>query len=336
MFAFVIRRLMALIIVVFIVLIIVFSLVHLVPGDPAVTLLGPGATEQQVDALRDQLGLNKPLVGQFLHYLSNVLHGNLGTSFSTGQPVANEIMARLPATIELAVSAVLVAIVIGIPVGVLSALRPNTIIDHIVRVVALTGISVPAFLSGLVLQLIFGIELGWLPVSGEISPFISERNITGFPILDGIITGNGAAIVSAIQHLVLPTIVLATFLGATIARYLRNTMLDTMGEDFVRTARAKGLRRGDVIVNHCVRNSLIPTVTIIGIQFADLLGGAVLTETVFAWPGIGQYIYNSITNRDFPAIQGCTLVFAVLFILTSLLVDLLYSVLDPRIRATLR
>lgn len=332
MASFIIRRLIALIPVMCIVLVIVFSLVRLIPGDPAVTLLGPGATKEQIDALRAQLDLDQPVVLQFANYVFGLLKGDLGFSLKSGLPVTGEILTRLPATIELSVLAVIVAIIFGIPIGVLSAVRPNSIFDHVTRVVSLVGVSMPAFLLALILQLIFATYLGWLPVSGRMSSFLTVETVTGFAVLDGIITGNFAAAWSAVQHLILPTAVLASFLAATLGRFVRNTMLDVMGEDFIRTARAKGVRRSSVVLNHGLRNSLLPAITVIGLKFAEMLGGAILTETIFAWPGIGRYMFEAIKNRDYPVIQGTTLVFALMFVLTSIIVDLLYGVLDPRIR----
>lgn len=336
MASFIIRRLVALIPVMCIVLVIVFSLVRLIPGDPAVTLLGPGATQAQIDALRVQLDLDQSVLLQFVHYVGGLLQGDFGISLKTGQPVAQEILLRLPATIELSVLAVIVAVIFGIPIGVLSAIRPNSFFDHVTRVMSLVGVSMPAFLLALILQLIFGTYLGWLPVSGRMSPFTTSEPVTGFAILDGIITGNFAAAWNALQHLILPTTVLAAFLAATLGRFVRNTMLDVMGEDFIRTAKAKGLRRSDVILNHGLRNSLLPAITVIGLKFAEMLGGAILTETIFAWPGIGRYMFEAIKNRDYPVIQGTTLVFALLFVITSIIVDVLYGVLDPRVRKKMK
>lgn len=336
MASFIIRRLIALIPVMCIVLVIIFSLVRLIPGDPAITLLGPGATQEQIDALRSQLDLDQPVVLQFVHYVTGLLQGDLGLSLKTGQPVMQEILLRLPATIELSVLAVIVAVIAGIPIGVLSAVRPNSIFDHITRIVSLIGVSMPAFLLALVLQLIFATYLGWLPVSGRMSSFITAERVTGFAILDGILTGNGAAVWSAMQHLVLPTAVLAAFLAATLGRFVRNTMLDVMSEGYIRTAKAKGLRRREVLLNHGLRNSLLPAITVIGLKFAEMLGGAILTEIIFAWPGIGRYMFEAIKNRDYPVIQGTTLVFALMFVVTSILVDLLYGALDPRVRKKMK
>jgi ABC-type dipeptide/oligopeptide/nickel transport system permease component len=315
-----------------IVLVIVFSLVRMIPGDPAVTLLGPGATDAQIDALRHQLNLDQPVVLQFFNYVLGLFRGDFGVSLKTGQPVAQEILMRLPATIELSVLAVVVAVAFGIPIGVISATRQNSVFDHVTRIVSLVGVSMPAFLLALILQLIFGTWLGWLPVSGRMSSFITAESVTGFAVLDGLLTGNLAAAGSAFLHLILPTAVLAAFLAATLGRFVRNTMLDVMGEDFIRTARAKGLPNRDVVLSHGLRNSLLPAITVIGLKFAEMLGGAILTETIFAWPGIGRYMFEAIKNRDYPVIQGTTLVFALMFVLTSIAVDLLYGVLDPRIR----
>ena len=332
MVGFLLRRLVTLVPVLLLVLVIVFSLVRIIPGDPAVTLLGPGATNQQIAALRLQLDLDQPLPQQFLDYAGGVLRGNLGTSLKTGNPVSQEIMSRLPATMELAICATLVAILFGVPIGVLSATRANSIFDHFTRVMSLVGVSMPAFLLALLLQLVFATYLGWLPVSGRLSPYIVTRTVTGFAVLDGMLTGDPEASWSALQHLVLPTAVLAAFLAATLGRFLRNTMLEVMTEDYIRTARAKGLSRRHVVWGHGVRNSLLPALTVVGLQFAEMLGGAILTETIFAWPGIGRFMFEAIKNRDYPVIQGTTLVFALLFVLVSVAVDLLYGVFDPRVR----
>jgi ABC-type dipeptide/oligopeptide/nickel transport system permease component len=336
MLSFLLRRLLALIPALFLVLVITFSIVRLIPGDPAVTLLGPGATDQQIAALRLQLRLDEPLPIQFLDYLTGLFRGDLGTSLRSGAPVLQEILVRLPATIELSVFATLLAILFGIPIGVLSATMPNSVFDHFTRIVSLVGVSMPAFLLALILQLIFATYLGWLPVSGRMSSYIVAPSVTGFAILDGLLTGHVDAALSAVRHLILPTTVLAAFLAATLGRFVRNTMLEMMSEDFIRTARAKGLSRAEVVLGHGLRNSLLPAVTVVGLQFAEMLGGAILTETIFAWPGIGRFMFEAIRNRDYPVIQGTTLVFALIFVLVSVLVDLIYGVLDPRVRRRMR
>lgn len=330
------QRILALIPVLLLVLVIIFTLSRVIPGDPATTLLGPGATNEQIAALRAQLKLDEPAPVQFLAYASGLLRGDLGTSLKSGAPVLSEILSRLPATLELSVLATLLALLVGLPLGVLSAIRANSAIDHATRLVSLVGVSMPAFLMALILQLVFAIYLGWLPVSGRNSPYIFADPITGFAVLDGFLSGDIETAWDAFLHLLLPTTVLAAFLAATLGRFVRNTMLEVMTEDFIRTARAKGLAERSVIFAHGLRNSLLPAITIVGLKFAEMLGGAILTETVFAWPGIGRFMFDAIRNRDYPVIQGATLVFALLFMLTSLLVDLLYGVLDPRIRKTMR
>ncbi|OCX58114.1 peptide ABC transporter permease [Thioclava sp. SK-1] len=332
MLAFFVRRFLSLLPTLALVLVIVFSLVRLIPGDPAVTLLGPGATDNQIAALRLQLNLDAPAVMQFWHYVIGLVHGDLGVSLKSGQPVLNEIMLRLPATLEIAVAAVLAAIVIGTPIGVLSATRPNSGFDHSIRILSLTGVSMPAFLLALVLQLIFATWLGWLPVSGRMSSYVFVDHVTGFAVIDAWLSGEPGAVRSALLHMVLPVTVLAAFLAATLGRFVRATMLETLAEDYVRTARAKGLTRREVVYRHALRTSLLPAITVVGLKFAEMLGGAILTETIFSWPGIGRFMFEAIRNRDYPVIQGATLVFALLFMLTSLMVDLMYALLDPRVR----
>ncbi len=329
---FLLQRLLALLPVLLLVLVIVFALTRLIPGDPAVTLLGPGATSQQIEALRAQLRLNEPALWQFLHYLGGVLSGDLGRSLKSNAPVLSEIAARLPATLELTVLATLLAVMVGVPVGVLSAIRANTVLDHAVRVISLAGVSMPAFLLAVLLQLVFGIWLGWLPISGRTSPYVLDDPITGFAVPDALLWGDYESAWDAALRLVLPVMVLAAFLAATLARFIRNAMLEAMAEDYICTARAKGLPPRSVIFVHGLRNALLPAVTILGLKSAELLGGAILTETVFAWPGIGRYMFEAIRNRDYPVVQGATLVFAAMFMLVSLAVDVLHGVLDPRVR----
>ncbi|MDG2403945.1 MAG: ABC transporter permease, partial [Paracoccaceae bacterium] len=332
MFAFLFRRITSLIPVLLIVLVIVFSLVRLIPGDPAITLLGPGATETQIAALRSQLDLEQHVLLQFWNYFSGLFKGDLGLSLKSGKPVLDEILLRLPATLEVSVAALFVAILVGTPIGVISATQANSPLDHCIRIALLTGVSTPAFLLALLLQLIFATWLGWLPVSGRISSYFFFDNVTGFVMVDAWLSGETDAVWSAISHMVLPVTVLAAFLAGTIARFVRASMLETLDEDFIRTARAKGLSRRDVIYSHALRNSMLPAITVVGLKFAEMLGGAILTETIFSWPGIGRYMFEAIRNRDYPVIQGATLVFAILFMLISLLVDVLYALIDPRVR----
>jgi len=300
MLAFLIRRLVSLVPVLALVLVIVFSLVRLIPGDPATTLLGPGATDTQIAALRAQLNLDEPALLQFWHYLTGLAQGDLGTSLKSGEPVLSEVLLRLPATLEISVAAVLVAIVVGIPIGVLSATRANSAFDHVVRIVSLTGVSMPAFLLALLLQLVFASWLGWLPVSGRMSSYLFVDHVTGFALIDAWLSGEPGAVTSVLSHMILPVTVLAAFLAATIGRFVRAAMLETLGEDYVRTARAKGLSRREVIYNHALRTSLLPAITVVGLKFAEMLGGAILTETIFSWPGIGRFMFEAIRNRDYP------------------------------------
>ncbi len=329
---FIARRIVSVVPVLILVLIIIFSLVRVMPGDAAVTLLGPGATDQQIADLRDQLALDEPMVKQFVTYLGNVAQGDFGTSLRSKQPIADDIRRALPATIELAVVALLMALLIGIPLGIVSAIRPGTVVDSLVRLFSLIGVSAPAFWLALLLQVLFGITWDLLPVSGRLDSYYRPESITGFLLVDSLLQGNLGLFWNALEHLLLPAFVLAAFLIGTITRILRVSLLEEMSLDYVRTAMAKGLTARAVLAGHVLRNSLLPTITILGLKFTELLGGAILTETVFAWPGMGRYMYDAIATRDYPAIQAATLIFATIFILSSLVIDLLYGLLDPRIR----
>jgi ABC-type dipeptide/oligopeptide/nickel transport system permease component len=333
---FLIRRLIATLPVLAVVLVIVFSLLRLIPGDPAVTLLGPGATDVQIEALRRELALDAPLPAQFASYLGAVLQGELGTSLKTGQPVTQEILARLPATLELSLLALVMALAIGIPMGVYSATRPDTVPDQVMRVVALAGVSLPAFLLALLLQLTFAVWLGLLPVSGRLDADIAFAPITGLLVLDGLVAGRLDVVASALAHLILPATVLAAFLATVLSRFVRNAMLDVLSEDYVRAARAKGMASRTVVWDHALRNALIPAITVTGLAFADMLGGAILTETIFAWPGVGRMMFEAIRDRDYPVIQGLTLLFSLFYLAISLLVDIVAAALDPRLRSRMR
>lgn len=326
------RRFVSAIPVLVLVAVIVFVLVRAIPGDPAVALLGEGASDAQVASLRAQLHLDDPYIVQFARYFGDLLQGNLGQSLRTNRSIAEELLLRLPATIELSLAALLIAIVIGVPLGVLSAVRANRPFDHVSRVVSLIGVSAPVFWSALLLQVVFSIYLDLLPVSGRLDVYLRPPRITGFLLLDGILLGDPQVFWSALRHLILPAFVLGAFLAATIARLVRSSMLEELGQDYVRTATAKGLGRRPVLMGHVLRNSLIPAITVTGLKFAELLGGAILIETVFAWPGMGRYMFEAIKNRDYPVIQGATLLFALVFIISSLVVDIIYGLLNPRIR----
>jgi ABC-type dipeptide/oligopeptide/nickel transport system permease component len=282
----------------------VFSLIHLIPGDPAQAMLGEAAPQADVEELRRRLGLDRPLPEQYGAFLAGLLRGDLGTSLRTGQPVTSQILERMPATAELAAAAMLVAIAVSIPLGIAAAVRRGTAVDHAAMTLALTGVSVPNFWLGPLLAIVFAVELGWLPVSGR----------------------------GTWQHLILPAVSLGAALAAILARMTRASMLEELREQYVLAARARGVRRARAVLRHAFRNSLIPVVTLVGLQFGAVLTGAVITETIFAWPGIGRLLIQSIGFRDYPLVQGCILLIAVTYVGVNLLTDLLYGVLDPRIR----
>jgi peptide/nickel transport system permease protein len=298
------RRLALTVLVLLGVATLVFSLIHLIPGDPAQAMLGEAASQKDVEDLRRRLGLDRPLMEQYAAFLRGAVKGDLGTSFRTGQPVTRQIVERMPATMELAAAAMIVAICVAIPLGIAAAVRRGTFVDHTAMVLALSGVSIPNFWLGPLLAIVFAVELGWLPVSGR---------------------GTWA-------HLALPAISLGAALAAILARMMRATLLEELRELYVVAARARGVSRARAVLRHAFRNSLIPVVTIIGLQFGAVLTGAVITETVFAWPGIGRLLIQSIGFRDYPLVQGCILLIAVTYVAVNLLTDLLYGVLDPRIR----
>jgi len=301
---FLIRRVLLTIPVLLGVATLVFSLIHLVPGDPAQAMLGDGASPQDVAELRTNLGLDRPLPAQYASFLQSAVTGDLGTSFRTGQPVTQMIAERVPATAELALAAMSVAILLAIPLGIVAAVRRNTFADHAAMTFSLAGISIPNFWLGPLLAIVFAVELGWLPVSGR---------------------GTAA-------HLVLPAVSLGLALSAILARMTRASLLEELGELYVRAARARGASPTAAVLGHALRNSLIPLVTIVALQFGAVLTGAVITETIFAWPGIGRLLIQSIGFRDYPMVQGCILLIAVTYVTVNLVTDVMYGVLDPRIR----
>jgi peptide/nickel transport system permease protein len=312
--------------------IVVFFMVRAIPGDPAQLLLGQQATEEQVQQVRQNMGLDKPVIVQYGIFLADALRGDLGTSIVTGRPVTTELLARLPATLELTAFAMLVAILVGVPVGVISAVKQYSLLDKFTSVLALTGISMPIFWLAMILIVIFFVNLGWLPFPGRLSTGYAVTSITGLVLVDSLLTLNFAAFWDGLKHLILPAIALGTIPMAVIMRMTRSSMLEVMGEDYVRTARAKGVVPWRVIFKHALRNAMLPTVTVIGLQAGLLMGGAVITETIFSWPGVGQIAYDSVNRRDYAMIQGVVLYGATLFVLVNLLVDVLYAVLDPRVR----
>jgi peptide/nickel transport system permease protein len=312
--------------------IVVFFMVRAIPGDPAQILLGQQATQEQVQLLRAHMGLDKPVIVQYVVFLRDAMTGDLGNSIVTGRPVVTELLARFPATLELTASAMLLAILVGVPVGVISAVRQYSILDKIASVLALTGISMPIFWLAMVLILIFGVRLELLPFSGRLSSGASIQAFTGLVLVDSLLTGNFEAFWDGLLHLIMPALALGTIPMAVITRMTRSSMLEVMNEDYVRTARAKGVIPWRVVFKHALRNAMLPTITVIGLQVGLLMGGAIITETIFSWPGIGQITYDSINSRDYAMIQGVVLYAALLFVLVNLVVDILYAVLDPRVR----
>ncbi len=313
--------------------VITFAISHVIPADPAIVALGDHATAEQIAAFRGEYGLDRPLAEQYLIYANGLLHGDLGRSIRTRRPVADDLRDFFPATLELSLAALLVSLLAGIPAGVWSAISRNRLPDHIVRVLALAGGSLPVFWLGLVIIGVAYNQLGWFPGGGRIDAFVTPpTSRTGLYLVDSLLAGDVAALGSSLRHLVLPALTLGYFSTALIARMTRSSMLEVLGQDYMRTARAKGLRERVVVVRHALRNALIPTVTIIGLTFASLLSGAVLTETIFSWPGLGRYATASAVSLDFPAVMGVTLVVAVLYPLANLVVDLIYYWLDPRIQ----
>jgi peptide/nickel transport system permease protein len=312
--------------------IIVFFMVRAIPGDPAQILLGQQATQEQVQQLRAQMGLDKPVIVQYAVFLRDAVTGDLGDSIVTGRPVITELLVRFPATLELTAFAMLIAVAVGVPAGVISAVRQYSLLDKVTSVLALTGISMPIFWLAMVLILIFGVRLELLPFPGRLSSGVSIQAFTGLVLVDSLITGNFGAFWDGLTHLIMPALALGTIPMAVITRMTRSSMLEVMDEDFVRTARAKGVVPWRVVFKHALRNAMLPTVTVIGLQVGLLLGGAIITETIFSWPGVGQITYDSIYRRDYAMIQGVVLYGALLFVLVNLVVDVLYAVLDPRVR----
>ncbi len=310
-----------------------FFLIRLVPGDPIEVMVGERQLDAQAHArLVAQLGLDQPLLVQYGRYLKQTVSGDLGTSIVSREPVSREFAALFPATIELALAALLLALVVGIALGALAALHRGKPVDQGVMGLATLGYSMPIFWWGLVLIMVFSVDLGWTPVSGRIAIEYDIEARTGFMLIDSLLSGEPGALTSALRHLLLPAIVLGTVPMAVIARMTRSSLLEVLREDFMRAARARGLSPWRVLVVHGLRNALIPVLTVVGLQTGALLGGAVLTETIFSWPGIGKWLIDSIGRRDYPVVQAGILISALTFIAANLVVDVLYGVADPRIR----
>ncbi len=315
------------------ILLLSFMLIRLVPGDPIEVRFGErGISPERLAQLRTEMGLDQPLYIQFVDYLGHVARGDLGVSTSTKNPVLSEFLALFPATVELGLCAMIFAVVFGLPAGVLAAVKRGSIFDHGLMSTSLTGFSMPIFWWGLLLILLFSVQLGWTPVSGRLAALYYIEPTTGFMLIDSLLSDEKGAFVSALRHLILPTIVLGTIPLAVVARMTRSSMLEVLNEDYIRTARAKGLSSFRVIGIHGLRNAMIPVVTVIGLQVGSLLGGAILTESIFAWPGVASWLIEAINRRDYPVLQGGVLLVASLVMLVNLAVDVLYGMLNPRIR----
>ncbi len=312
-----------------------FAMIRMVPGDPIELLAGErGVTPERHAQLRAEYGFDQPLLVQYGNYVGGILQGDLGKSITTKQPVLNEFFTLFPATVELSVCAIILAMLIGLPAGIMAAIKRGSVYDHAMMGTALTGFSMPIFWWALLLIILFSGTLGWTPVSGRISLLYFFEPVTGFMLIDSYLSGQKGAFTSALSHLILPTIVLSTIPLAVIARQTRSAMLEVLNEDYVRTAKAKGLSPFRVVGVHALRNALIPVITVIGLQVGVLFSGAVLTESIFSWPGIGKWLIDSIGRRDYPSVQGGILLIATTVILVNLLVDLVYGLINPRIRHT--
>lgn len=326
------RRLLALPVLLLGVSLVVFVVSHLVPGDPARVLAGPFATETDVERLRTLYGLDRPLAEQYATYVTRVLQGDLGKSFRSQRPVVVELGDRLPATIELTLAALLIGVPAGLWLGVSAARRQNGLADNIATLGSIAGISVPLFWIGLMLAALFGVALQWLPFSGRTAAFTELPRVTGLLLIDSLIAGNPQALGDGLKHLILPAITLSVVPLALVSRVTRASFIEVLRQDYIRTARAYGVSEPRIMQNHAGRNALLPLVTLLGVLVPSLLNGAVLTETVFSWPGVGTLLLNSIAGRDYAVIQGAALLFATFYVVANLLVDISYAWLDPRTR----
>jgi len=316
------------------VVIVTFLLTRMLPGDPAAYFAGPAATPQAIQEVRAKLGLDKPLIQQFGRYVFDLAHGNLGTSLTTGQPVITELRTRLPASAELTLLGLLVSMAIALPLGILAATRPNSLLDHACRITSTAGVSLPVFFTGLILVYVFYYLLGWAPAPlGRLDVFyVTPPQVTGFYLIDSLIAGDPQTFVAALKQLILPAVTLGVFSLAPIARMTRASMLAVLSSDFIRTARASGLSTWTVVITYAFRNATLPVITTLGMVFSFLLGANVLVEKVFAWPGIGSYAVEALLASDFAPIQGFVLTMAVMYVALNLMIDILYGLIDPRVR----
>ena len=333
MLAYLAKRLGLILPTVFGITLVAFGFIRILPGDPVLLMAGErGLSEERYAELLSQFGYDRPIWEQYWFYLTDLLSGDFGTSIVTKKPVLEEFLALFPATVELSLCAIIISIAIGIPAGIIAATRRGSFVDQAVMGTALVGYSMPIFWWGLLLIIVFSGMLQWTPVSGRISLLFFFEPVTGFMLIDSLLSGQKGAFISAVRHLILPAIVLGTIPLAVIARQTRSAMLEVLGEDYVRTARAKGLAPLRVVGLHALRNAMIPVITVIGLSVGTLLAGAILTETIFSWPGIGKWMVDSIFRRDYPAVQGGLLLIAAVVMVVNLLVDVAYGIVNPRIR----
>ncbi|MFC0273811.1 ABC transporter permease [Metabacillus herbersteinensis] len=332
MISYTVRRMFSLIPVLFGMTLVVFAIIRAIPGDPAQVILGQKATKEAIVTLTKELGLDQPWYTQYFDYIGALFTGDLGTSLRTRGAINDEIWPYLAATAELTIVAMIIAIVIGVNAGIISAWFSNSWFDYVAMILALIGVSMPIFWLGLMEQWAFSINLGWLPSTGREDVRNPVDSITNLYLIDTLLQGRTDQFIQVLKHLVLPSLALATIPMAIIARMTRSTMLEVMKSDYIRTARAKGLQMFWVVYKHSLKNAIIPVLTVIGLQTGLLLGGAILTETIFGWPGIGRYLYDAINYRDYPVIQSGILIIAAIFVIINLIVDLLYAVVDPRIK----
>ena len=332
MLRFIVKRLLQLIPILLGLSVLIFAWVRALPGGPANALLGDRATPQAIAAIEAQLGLDRPLWEQYLQFLGRAVRLDFGSSLQTGQPVVDEMLRKFPATIELAITALLIAVIFGIPLGYLAAKKYGTAVDSVVVSGSLLGITIPIFFLAYLLKYFFAVKLGWLPTAGRSNVRLKSEHPTGFYVLDGLITGDMTALWDSITHLILPALALASIPLAVIVRMTRAAVLNVLNEDYVRTAQAKGLKTSTISRRHVLKNAMLPMTTVIGLQLGALLAGAVLTESVFAFSGVGKFLADGIVKRDFPTIQGFILAIAVSYVLINLLVDIIYGLLDPRVR----
>ncbi len=330
----IIERILIMIPIVIGVAVIVFLFMRLMPGDPVDIMMGQGGAVSagEMAQLREEFNLDKPLIVQLGIFLGDLVQGDLGNSYVQRRPVVEIIGQRLPATFELALGGLIVSLVIAFPIGIISAVKQNTWLDRLSMGGAFMGISMPGFWLGIVLLLLFSVQLQWLPVQGRLDHSMYLEEVTGLYVLDSLLTGNREALASSIRHLVLPSITLGVPMAAVVARVLRSSMLETLRADYVTLARAKGASENKVVLRHALRNALIPTITVVGLQIGVLLGGNMIVETVFSWPGLGRTVVSAIFERDFPLVQGAVMVYAFIYVLTNLIVDIVYTYLDPKIQ----